>query len=107
MKNFIQPGRVLNYTPGSAVAVGAVVVIGKRIGIASADIAANATGALEVQGVWALPLAGSITAGIGDLAYWDATNKNITTTSSSNTLAGYFAAPAASGDATAQIKINA
>jgi len=107
MKNFVQIGDVLDYTPGSAVASGAVVVMGVRIGIAVADIAANATGAVRVKGVVELAKLGTDTPAQGALLYWDAANSRLTTTASGNTLAGYAAKAAGNGATTVWLHLNA
>lgn len=50
---YVQEGRTYDYTPGSAVAEGDIVILGERIiGIAQSDIAANTKGALAVKGVF-------------------------------------------------------
>jgi len=107
MKNFVQEGHVLDYTPGGNVASGAVVVIGVRVGVAVADIAANATGALRVRGVVELAKLSSDTPAQGALLYWDAANSRLTTTASGNTLAGYAAKAAGNGATTVWLNLNA
>lgn len=107
MKNFVQEGHVLDYTPGAPVASGAVVVIGVRVGIAVSDIAANATGALRVKGVVELAKLGSDVVAQGALLYWDAANSRLTTTASGNVLAGYAAQAAGNGVTTIWLHLNA
>ena len=107
MKNFVQEGHVLDYTPGAAVASGAIVVIGARLGIAVADIAAGATGALRVKGVVELAKLAADTPAQGALLYWDAANSRLTTTASGNTLAGYAAKAAGAGATTVWLHLNA
>jgi predicted RecA/RadA family phage recombinase len=57
MQNEIQPGNRITWTngTGSAVAAGAVVVLGALICIACVDIANGATGELATEGVFELP----------------------------------------------------
>jgi len=105
-RNYIQEGEVLNHVAAAAIISGAVVLIGKRIGVAVADIASGEIGALAVEGVFALPKVAANAPAQGALLYWDNTAKLITTTAAGNTLAGYAAAPAVNGDATVQININ-
>ena len=108
MAEYFQRGEALDYTnAGSAkIEAGDVIVLGTKIGIAGCDIAVGAVGSVHVEGVYKFPKAtGAIT--IGAAVYWDATNENITTTSTSNTLAGYAAAAAVSADTTVLVKINA
>lgn len=67
-----------DYTPGSAVVMGEVLVVGQRIGIcvSPGGIAANVMGALESEGVFRLIKDG--TSGPvfiqGDEVYWDTAN---------------------------------
>lgn len=105
MARLVQEGEVIDYTPGSAVAAGAVVVIGTvGIGIAQNAVAANTRGSLIVEGVIEHAKAsGAIT--LGAKVYYDATNNVLTTTAAGNTLAGFAIAAAASGDATAFVKL--
>lgn len=48
-------GKNIDYTPGSAVNAGDVVVLGSIPFIAPLDIAANALGALATEGVFKVP----------------------------------------------------
>lgn len=106
-KNYIQEGDVLDYTAGgAAIAAGAIALMGKRIGVVLADIAANETGAVSVTGVWSIAKLATDVVAQGDLLYWDAANSRLTTTDVGNTLAGYAAAAAGNGVATVSIKIN-
>ncbi len=104
---FVQPGTVLDYTPGSAVTSGQVVLIGVRIGVALKDIAANATGPLQVAGVFNIAKLSADVVAQGAALYWDNTNSRLTTTASGNTLAGFAAAAAGNGATTVAIKLNA
>lgn len=52
MAKFVASGEVIDHTPSGTVAVGAMVAIGTgMVGIATRPIAANALGALQVEGV--------------------------------------------------------
>lgn len=57
MKNYVQDGDRITYTngTGSDIASGDPVVIGSTIGVACADIASGATGAVAIDGVYTLP----------------------------------------------------
>lgn len=104
---FVQPGKVLDYANGgTAQASGAVVVAGTLVGVCLAAIAANATGSVQICGVFTLPKLSTDTPAQGALVYWDATNSRITTTSSGNTLAGKAFAAAANGDTTCLVLLN-
>jgi predicted RecA/RadA family phage recombinase len=107
MKNFFQIGDVLDYTAVAAVAAGAVVVMGVRIGIAVNAIAAGDTGPVRVKGVVELAKLGTDVVAQGALLYWDADDFRLTTTASGNTLAGYAAKAAGNGATTAWLHLNA
>jgi len=110
---FIQEGQSIDYTPGSAVAAGQVVVQGSMIGVAKTPIAANALGALAAGGVFDVVKAtGAINDGA--VVYWDADGNPVggtagtgaaTTTSSSNTFMGFAVGAALSGDATVRLNL--
>jgi predicted RecA/RadA family phage recombinase len=107
-KNYIQEGDVLDYaTGGAAVASGAVVLMGKRIGVVLRDIPANSTGSASVTGVWSIAKLSTDVIAQGDLVYWDAGNSRLTSTAGGNTLAGYAAYAAGNGVTTLNTKINA
>lgn len=90
-----------DYTPGSAVTAGDVVIVSDLALIAHLDIAANALGSLATGGgIYSMPKAsGSITGGVR--LFWDATNHVVTTDRGTNKIIG-FAGPdgAASADTT-------
>lgn len=74
------PGHI-DYTPGSAVAVGDVVVRGSLFCVADRPIAANTQGALAIEGVFTLPKSTSVSVSQGDVVYW--TGSAITTAANS------------------------
>lgn len=107
---FIQEGRSIDYTPGSAVSAGAVVVQGDLIGIAKVDIPANKLGALAVEGVYDVPKATgastAISAGVN--AYWDVAEQVAKTDSETgaNKLLGKTVAAAGDSVATVRVRLN-
>lgn len=107
--NYIMSGDVIDWTngTGSAVASGAMVLVGARVAVALVDIANGATGTARVRGVFTVAKLSSDTPAQGALLYWDNTNKRLTTTSSGNTLAGFAAKAAGNGATTVEISINA
>ncbi len=103
---YIQKGVSLDYTPSADVAGGTMVICGTLAGIAERPISSGSLGAVTVEGVFACPKAtGAIT--MGAKVYWDATNSNVTTTATSNTIIGAAAGAAASGDSEVLVKLNA
>lgn len=105
MKNFIEDGKAINYTPTAAVTGGSAVVLGAHIGIAATDIAANDTGAVSLEGVYELKAESAVAFAIGDDLYWDATNSQLTKTAGA-VKAGMAFAAKASADTTAQVKLG-
>jgi len=87
---FIHEGDAIDYTPGSAVAAGDVIVQGVLVGVAKSAIEANVLGSLSVKGVFdfAKGVGSSDAISAGAKVYWDANNEVMTTTSGGNTYAG-------------------
>lgn len=105
MRNFSQKGDILDLVaPSGGVVAGVLYVLGKIAAVAAATVAEGETFAGVVEGVVELPKAtGAITEGA--TVYWDATAKNVTTTSTSNTKIGYAVAAQLSADATVKVKL--
>ena len=74
---FVQDGDAIDYTPGTDVPAGTVVVREDLVGVTKRDIKANALGSLAVSGVFAIAKAtGTGTAiAAGKKVYWDAAEK--------------------------------
>lgn len=105
MKNSIQDGDVLALAAPYAVASGGGALIGSIFGVAVTALANAEVGSFQLKGVYNLPKAtGAAT--LGAKAYWNDTNKNVTATSTSNTLIGVFVAAYASGDTSANVRLN-
>lgn len=104
---YVMSGDVIDYVAGSAVTSGQVLLIGVRIGVALAAIAAGATGAVRVLGIFTIAKLSTDVVAVGAALYWDNTNFRMTTTSAGNTLAGYATAAAGNGVTTVEISINA
>lgn len=78
---------VIDYTPGSDVIAGQVVVIGTIPMIAPVAIASGVKGVLNASGIWKVPQAAeAITA--GDAVYWDADGTPVTGTALSGAATG-------------------
>jgi predicted RecA/RadA family phage recombinase len=107
-------GEVVDYTPGSAVSAGDVIVLGSFIGIALTAIAAGALGALRVCGLFSIAkVTGAVTA--GQRLYWDADGNPVSgtagtgavsTDASVGPLIGYASVAATSGAATVDVILN-
>ena len=114
--NHIQRGKVMTYANASGVAIasGQAVVVGARVGVALTDIANGASGELAMEEVFELPKATGVI-GQGVAVYWDADGNPVggtsgsgalTTTSESNTEAGYAFAAAGNTDPTVLVKLR-
>jgi predicted RecA/RadA family phage recombinase len=107
---FVQSGDQIDYTPGSAVAAGAVVVQGDLIGVAKQPIAANVLGALAVSGVFDFPKATGGGSGIaaGATVYWDVADQQAKTDSETgaNKLLGKTTAAAGDNDTTVRVRLS-
>lgn len=107
---FVHEGGMVDYTPASNVAAGDVVVQGELVGVAKQPIAADALGALAVQGVFDFPKAtgGATAIAAGALLHWDAANELATTDADggANKLIGKSVAAAGDGDATVRIRLD-
>jgi predicted RecA/RadA family phage recombinase len=105
VKNSVQYGDTLALPAPYAVASGGGALIGSIFGVAVTALANGETGSFQLEGVYTLPKAtGAAT--LGARAYWDDTAKKVTATSTSNTLVGVFVAAYASGDTSANVRLN-
>ena len=90
-----------DYTPGTAVTAGDVIVLATLVCIATQDIAANVLGAVAVSGgIFTTTADGALAAGA--IVYWDDTANKVTATSTSNKKLGKVApgsSSASDGDA--------
>ena len=107
---FVHDGNSIDYTPGSDVAAGAVVVQGELVGVVRTPIAANALGSLAVAGVFDFPK----TAGVGEAitigskVYWDVADSVAKTDdeSAANKLIGTTIVAAGDDDATVRVRLS-
>ena len=109
MKNYVRDGdRLPQVAPSGGVVSGTAYKIGDLFGVALFSAAQGVEFTLCTCGVFNLPKAASITPNPGVKLYWDDTAKNITTTSSANTLVGVHAGKVAAGasDATVPVRLG-
>jgi len=110
---FVSSGECIDYTPGSAVTAGDVVIQGDLVGIATRPIAAGTTGALAVSGIFDIVKASGTVFTAGQKVYWDASNKVAVTTDgggtgggTNNKLIGKAVAAAGSGLTTVRVRLS-
>jgi predicted RecA/RadA family phage recombinase len=104
MGAYYQDGDLIDHTPTGAVAAGDVVQIGKLVGVAPRPIAANALGAVAIEGVFYLPKptgAGTDYAA-GSKVYW---YSGAAVTGVTGVQAGYTIAAAATTDTSVRVTL--
>ena len=108
MASTVQSGDYLDYTAGSTIAAGDVVVIGSLVGVAPRPIANGDTGVVAVEGVYSVPKhssgANSETIAAGAQVKWYATSGVATTVTGVNM--GYAVAQAVTGASTVNVKLE-
>lgn len=107
---FVQHGDAIDYTPGSDVSAGDVIVQNDLVGVAKHDIPANAPGSLSIAGVFDFPKAtgGGTAIDPGVDVFWDEGNTLATTDSGAgaNKKLGRSTAAAGDDDATVRVRLS-
>ena len=108
MADFYHVGDTVDYTPGTAVTAGDVVVQGELVGVATQDIAANEKGALRVKGVFSFAKGSGSSDALtaGAKVYWDDTSDVVTTTAGSNKYVGKVVEAAAASASTVYVRLE-
>ncbi|MCM5528961.1 DUF2190 family protein [Parasegetibacter sp. NRK P23] len=104
MNNAVAPGNTVEIVaPSGGLTSGQPLLVGGMVGISHSKYAEGETAVIDLEGAYTVPKAGGAAWATGDKLYWDDTNKVFTKTATSNTLAGYAWAVAASGAASGVI----
>ena len=107
MINFIQEGDVLTLTPGANVAVGAGYLFGTALfGVATAAVASGAAGEFITKGVVEIAKTDSLAIAVGDRVFWDATNKCVNKTTTSQQCVGICVEAVAATAGIVKVKIK-
>ena len=106
MKNYIQEGENVPATAPYAVVGGDGVLVGALFGVAYDAAASGSLVTLATEGVFTLKAASADTPTQWAIAYWDNTNRQVTTVSAGNTKVGTFAAAKAAGVTLADVRLN-
>jgi predicted RecA/RadA family phage recombinase len=107
MNNYIQDGDTLTLTPGAAVAAGVGYQFGTALfGVAVADVAISTPGAFLTEGVVQIAKTSALAISIGDRLFWDATNKCVNKTTTSQFCVGVAVSDAANPSATVLMKMG-
>lgn len=108
MNNYIQDGDVLTLTPGAAVVSGVGYLFGTVLfGVAVADVANGVPGAFKTEGVIDIAKTSALAITAGDRLFWDATNKVVNKTTTSQVCVGVAVADAANPSSTVKMKLGA
>lgn len=107
MQNFVQPGDVATITaPSGGCTSGVGILIGAHLfGVATTTVAEGAKCEALTEGVVLIAKTSALAIAIGDLLYWDATNKVVNKTSSSQKPVGYAVGAAANPSATVLMRL--
>ncbi|MGD0497527.1 MAG: DUF2190 family protein [Bryobacteraceae bacterium] len=105
MNNYLHKGERLTVTAPYAVSSGGGVKVGNVFGVASYDAVQNDSLEIAPNGVFSLAKDASVFAQ-GDLAYWNDTAKQVTSTVGSNLLIGLVEVAALTGDTTVAVKLT-
>lgn len=107
MKTFIKEGDVLTLTPAAAVASGVGYLFGTSLfGVATNDVAISTPGEFITDGVVTIAKTSALAISIGDRLFWDATNKCVNKTLTSQQCVGIATADAANPSSTVEMKIG-
>ncbi|NUM33405.1 MAG: DUF2190 family protein [Candidatus Brocadiae bacterium] len=101
---YIQDGKTIDFEASANQDAGDVAEVGDIVGVVQEDVDSGDTGALEIEHVQDLPKA-AVTVTAGQKAFWDSANEEFTNVRGANKFAGFFVEGAASGAATAKIKL--
>lgn len=104
--NYIQMGHNVTLTATAAVASGAGVLAGSMFGIAQTAAATGEEYEIATVGVYEMAKVSAQAWTVGALIYWDNTNSQATTASSSNTLIGVATEAAANPSSVGRVRLN-
>lgn len=90
-------GDIIDYTPGSNVSAGDIIVQNELCGQVVADTLSGEKGALRVTGVINIPKLSTDVVAVGDAIYWDAGNTRGTKTASTHKMIGKAVEAAGNG----------
>lgn len=107
MKTYIQAGDTLTLTPGAAVNAGIGYLFGTTLfGVAVENVAISTPGAFITQGVVEIAKTSALAISVGDLLYWDATNKVVNKTTTGQRAVGIAVTAASNPSSTVQMLLT-
>ena len=106
MKNEVQTGNIYDFiAPTGGVTSGTPVLIGSLLVIPLTDADQTLRFAGSTEGVFDIDATSADTPAQGDVAYWDDTAKEVTTTVGTNTFCGWFMEAKINGVTTGRVKL--
>jgi predicted RecA/RadA family phage recombinase len=106
MINYEQLGETLDLVAPYAVTSGQGFLVGSIFAVAVVNAALGETLAGCTRGVFSLAAKSTDTGAVGTKVYWDNTEREITTTSTDNTLVGALTAAKTAGQLVAYVRLN-
>ena len=104
---FVQDGKAIEITAGTAINQGDVVVLGGIVGVANRPIVSGGTGVIEIEGVWSMPKESALVISGGETMFWNPTSGYATTSSGgSNVVCGKAVAPSGATVTIVNVKLN-
>ena len=107
MKNYVMCGNTLSLAPGADVAAGVGYLFGTSLfGVAAEDVNNGEVGAFVAEGVVEIAKTSALAIAVGDRLFWDATNKVVNKTTTSQQCVGIAVSAASNPSATVLMKIG-
>lgn len=106
MKNFVQPGKTVDFVPSALVLSGQPVLLGPTlVGIANLTTQAGVPNEADVEGVFDLPKNAGLAISAFDKVYFNAAGGYFTKTNT-DVPAGHAMLAALAGDATVRVRLE-
>jgi|SRR5690606_1977850 len=104
--NYKQPGNTVTLTAPYNVSSGGGVLVGSIFGVAQTTAASGAPVEAMVTGVHTLPKTSALAISVGDLLYWDDTDKVVNKTEADQPLVGVAVSAAANPSSAVDVRLN-
>src|SRR5574343_298115 len=107
MITYVQEGDVLTLDPGATVATGTGFLFGTALfGVAAVDAVSGTSSAFITKGIVTIAKNNALANSVGDVLYWDATNKVVNKTTSSQRAVGIAVEAAANPSSTVKMRLG-
>ena len=107
MKNYVKEGNPLTLTPSADVASGVGFLFGVGLfGIATGNVASGTPGEFLTAGIVTIGKTSALAISVGDLLYWDVTNKVVNKTTSGQRAVGIAVTAAGNPSPTVEMRLG-